>query len=57
VIGYLAVGSANTSISLEPFLQGLRESGFVQNVHIEYRWADVHWDRLPALPADLVDHA
>jgi putative ABC transport system substrate-binding protein len=57
VIGYLAAGSANTSISLAPFLQGLKESGFVegQNVHIEYRWADGQWDRLPAMAADLVN--
>jgi putative tryptophan/tyrosine transport system substrate-binding protein len=57
VIGYLAAGSANTSISLEPFLQGLKESGFVegQNVIIEYRWADGQYDRLRAMAADLVN--
>jgi putative tryptophan/tyrosine transport system substrate-binding protein len=56
VIGYLSAGSANTSIALEQFLQGLRESGFVegQNVVIEYRWAD-GYDRLPALATDLVN--
>ena len=57
VIGFLNAGSANTSISLEPFLQGLKESGFVegQNVNIEYRWADGRYDRLPAMAADLVN--
>jgi putative tryptophan/tyrosine transport system substrate-binding protein len=56
VIGYMAAGSANTSPSLVPFLQGLRDSGFVggQNVIIEYRWADGQYDRLPAMAADLV---
>jgi putative ABC transport system substrate-binding protein len=39
-----------------PFLQGLKEAGYVvgQNVAVEYRWGDDHYDRLPALADDLV---
>ena len=38
------------------FHEGLREAGFVagENLTIEYRWAEEHYDRLPELAADLV---
>jgi putative tryptophan/tyrosine transport system substrate-binding protein len=57
VIGYLAVTSRETSLSLPLLLEGLKETGFVegQNVRIEYRSAEGRYDRLPTLAADLVD--
>jgi putative ABC transport system substrate-binding protein len=57
VVGYLNAGAADTNPTYLPaFRQGLAETGFVegQNVKIELRWADYHFDRLPALAADLV---
>src|SRR6516162_9425448 len=58
VIGLLAIGSPpRPPSSLMPaFGQGLSETGYVegQNVAIEYRFAEGHYDRLPALAADLV---
>jgi putative tryptophan/tyrosine transport system substrate-binding protein len=57
VIGYLSGGSFNpVNAFADAFRQGLSETGYVegQNVAIEYRWAENHDDRLPALAADLV---
>ena len=56
-VGYLNAGEKDlTSFRFTAFRQGLNETGFVEgrNVVIEYRWAEGHYDRLPALAADLV---
>jgi putative tryptophan/tyrosine transport system substrate-binding protein len=57
VIGYLALGSSvSGAAQLAAFRQGLGENGYFegQDVVIDYRWAEGHYDRLPALVADLV---
>ena len=57
VIGYLSVGSPSGAAPLlAAFRQGLSETGYVegQSVAFEYRLAEGHYDRLPALAADLV---
>jgi putative tryptophan/tyrosine transport system substrate-binding protein len=56
VIGFLHTESADLSRErLRGFRQGLSETGYVEgrNVTIEYRWAEDHNDRFPALAADL----
>jgi putative ABC transport system substrate-binding protein len=59
VIGFLG------SQTLGPYAErvaalhrGLRQGGYVEgaNLAVEYRWAEGHDDRLPALAADLVTH-
>jgi putative ABC transport system substrate-binding protein len=57
VVGYLHSGSPNAfEHAVGAFRKGLNETGYVdgQNVTIEYRWAEGHFDRLPELAADLV---
>jgi putative tryptophan/tyrosine transport system substrate-binding protein len=57
VIGFLnSTSPEGYGLFLSAFLQGLSETGYVENrnVAIEYRWAEGHYDRLPALAADLV---
>ena len=57
VIGFLNTRAPEQDAHLlAAFRQGLTETGYVEdrNVTIEYRWAEGHNDRLPALAADLV---
>ena len=57
VVGFLRSTSlASATHLVTAFRQGLKEAGFVegQNVAIEFRSADDHPDRLPALAAELV---
>lgn len=57
VVGFLNTQSAGPFAHLlSGFRQGLREAGFLegQNIQIEYRWAEGHYERLPALANDLV---
>jgi putative ABC transport system substrate-binding protein len=58
VVGVLSGGSPDQFAQFaDAFHKGLLQTGFEenQNVAIEYRWAEGHFDRLPTLAADLVN--
>src|SRR5262245_59650688 len=59
IVGFLSSGSAGSLNKqwLAAFQRALKEAGYVdgQNVTIEYRAADDHYDQLPGLAADLVN--
>jgi putative ABC transport system substrate-binding protein len=61
IIGFLGSSSSgpdNITRIIEHLRRGLGDAGFVEghNVVVEYRWAEGHYDRLPALAAELVRH-
>jgi putative tryptophan/tyrosine transport system substrate-binding protein len=57
VIGFINGASPKPyAPNVSGFLQGLEEAGYSvgQNVLVEYRWAEGHYDRLPEMAAELV---
>jgi putative ABC transport system substrate-binding protein len=57
VVGFLGTGSSQSdAFRVAGVRQGLIKTGYVEgrNVAFEYRWAEDHNERLPALAADLV---
>ena len=56
-IGFLSSRSADDSLNeVAAFRHGLTESGYDEgrNIRIEFRWAEGHFDKLPALAEELV---
>jgi putative ABC transport system substrate-binding protein len=58
VVGFLSNTGPLQPRRIDAFFEGLKENGYFagRNVAIEYRWAETHNERLPALAADLVRH-
>src|SRR3974377_2452362 len=57
VMGFLNIVSPQACANyVAGFRAGLKETGYIdgQNVTIEFRWAEGHYDRLPGMAADLV---
>jgi putative ABC transport system substrate-binding protein len=57
VIGFLGSASSDTfSGALAFFVQGLKDTGFIEgkNISIEWRWAEGQYNRLPSLADELV---
>ncbi len=56
LIGYLHFATPDYEAAATEFLKGLADKGYEdgKNIRLEYRWAEGHYDRLPAMAADLV---
>src|SRR5262245_65578785 len=57
VVGFINAGVADASAGrVAAFRKGLSEAGYAegQNVIVEYHWLEGHYERLPAVVADLV---
>ena len=56
VIGWLSITTPGATPALPYFQKGLAELGYIEsrNVDFDYRWAEFHPERFPALAADLV---
>ncbi|MEA2539044.1 MAG: hypothetical protein QOH35_410 [Acidobacteriaceae bacterium] len=57
VIGFLHQGSAGANVKvIDAFRHGMQEAGYEEgrNAHVEFRWADGHYERLGTLAAELV---
>src|SRR6516225_4390371 len=57
VVGFMSARSpAEAASDLAAFRHGLGQTGYFEgkNVTIEYRWAEGHYDRLPAMATELV---
>ena len=56
VIGYLRSRPPNTDPGVTGWVQGLKDTGFIEgkNLSIEWRWAEGQYNRLPSLAGELV---
>jgi putative tryptophan/tyrosine transport system substrate-binding protein len=57
IVGFVHAGEAKPTASfVSAFSQGLKDAGYVegQTVSVEYRWAEGHLERIPALVLELV---
>jgi ABC-type uncharacterized transport system substrate-binding protein len=55
-VGYLSLSLAQNSPLIKVWQDSLRDHGWIEgkNLVVDYRWAELHVERLPALAAELV---